>query len=73
MKEHQQGKGAKYTRSHLPVELVYSGEVENRSEALRREAAVKRLRRNEKLALIEMKRGSEETGTPGAANDSANK
>ena len=72
VKEHQQGKGAKYTRSHLPVELVYSEEVENRSEALRREAAVKRLHRNEKLALIEMKRGSGETGAPNAANDSAN-
>lgn len=50
---HQSGKGAKYTRSRLPVELVYQEEVPDRSAALRREAAIKRLTRQEKLLLIQ--------------------
>ena len=49
---HQAGKGAKYTRSRLPVELVYQEPCPDRSAALRREAAIKRLPRNRKLALI---------------------
>lgn len=51
--QHNSGKGAKYTRSRRPVEVVYREEVEDRSAALRREAAIKRLERREKLALIE--------------------
>ena len=35
---HQSGKGGKYTRSHLPVELVYREELPDKSAALRREA-----------------------------------
>lgn len=50
---HQSGKGGKYTRSHLPVELVYREELPDKSAALRREATLKRLSRREKLALIE--------------------
>lgn len=50
---HQAGKGAKYTRSRLPVELVYRETAADRSAALRREAAVKRLPRREKLKLLE--------------------
>ena len=49
---HQRGRGAKYTRSHLLVELVYREAAEDRSAALRREAAIKRLSRQEKLSLI---------------------
>ncbi len=49
---HRSGSGAKYTRSRLPVELVYAEECATRSEALRREAAIKRLPRAAKLALI---------------------
>lgn len=45
-------RGAKYTRSRLPVELVYQEAVPDRSAALRREAAIKRLDRRRKLALI---------------------
>ena len=37
---HQRGRGAKFTRSRLRVELVYREEVQDRSAALRREAAV---------------------------------
>lgn len=50
---HRSGKGAKYTRSRLPVELVYQETVADRSAALRREAAIKRLPRREKLKLLE--------------------
>lgn len=53
LKAHQSGRGAKYTRSRPPVELAYREEAMDRSAALRREAAIKRLTRREKLALIE--------------------
>jgi len=49
---HQSGKGGKYTRSHLPVTLVYQEELPDKSAALRREAAIKRMSRKEKLELI---------------------
>ncbi len=49
---HQSGRGAKYTRSRLPVELVYREEAPDWSAALRREAAIKRLPRARKLELI---------------------
>ena len=50
---HQSGKGAKYTRSRLPVELVYQVELPDKSAALKREAAIKKLSRQQKLQLIE--------------------
>lgn len=53
LRAHRTGRGAKYTRSRLPVELVYREECESRSAALRREAAIKRLPRSEKLRLAE--------------------
>jgi putative endonuclease len=49
---HNAGKGARYTRSRLPVRLVWSEEVADRSAALRRELAIKRLTRAEKLAML---------------------
>ncbi len=45
-------KGAKYTRTRRPVTLVYSQECESRSLACQREAAIKKLNRHQKLALI---------------------
>ncbi len=53
VEEHNQGKGAKYTRSRLPVTLVYTQPVEDRSAALRREYAIKQLPRQKKLELIQ--------------------
>ena len=50
--QHQAGKGAKYTRGRGPVGLVYRESCGNRSTASRREAAIKRLSRREKLLLI---------------------
>ena len=52
---HNAGKGGKYTRSRLPVELVYLEQHENREDAMRREWQIKQLTRAEKLALIEKK------------------
>ena len=52
LEQHRSGKGAKYTRGRGPLELVYSEALPSRSEALKREAAIKRLRREEKLQLI---------------------
>ncbi len=49
---HNSGKGAKYTKSRRPVELVYYEQFETREEAMRREAAIKRMSRAEKLRLI---------------------
>jgi predicted GIY-YIG superfamily endonuclease len=49
---HNSGKGAKYTRSRRPVEIVYREEYETYSAALKREAAIKKLSRRDKLALL---------------------
>ena len=52
---HQAGRGGKYTRSHLPVELVYYETWPSRHEAMGRERQIKALNRSEKLALISEK------------------
>lgn len=49
---HAQGKGARYTRTRLPLELVYQETCKTRTAALIRECAVKTLPRVKKLALI---------------------
>lgn len=58
---HNAGKGAKYTRSRLPVELVYREALEDKSAALRREREIKKLTRAQKLALLTAQKL--ETGT----------
>lgn len=50
---HQSGKGAKYTRGRGPLTVVYREKCGTRSAALKRELAVKKLTRREKLGLIE--------------------
>lgn len=52
LEAHRSGRGAKYTRSRLPVTLAYHEAAADRSAALRREAAIKQLKRPQKLALI---------------------
>ena len=49
---HQSGKGAKYTRSRGPLTLVYQQELPDKSAALKREAAIKKLTRPQKLQLL---------------------
>ncbi len=53
---HNKGEGAKYTRPRRPVRLVYFEEYAERAQALRREAAIKKLTRRQKLILIEEKK-----------------
>jgi len=50
--EHCNGKGGNYTSSHGAEEMVYTEECQNRSEAQKREANVKKLTRIQKLKLI---------------------
>jgi putative endonuclease len=55
LKAHNSGKGAKYTRSRLPVEIVYFEEFDNKIDAMKREYLIKQLSRQEKLKLINRK------------------
>lgn len=50
---HNEGKASKYTRARLPVVLAYCETCSSKSEAMRREAAIKKLSRAQKLRLIE--------------------
>ena len=52
LEAHRSGKGAKYTRGRDPLELVYSEECGDHSQALKRELAIKALPREEKLKFI---------------------
>ena len=52
LKTHSAGKGGKYTRSRLPVKLVYAEEHEERTDAMRREVQIKRLSRQRKQELL---------------------
>ena len=49
---HNSGRGAKYTKSRLPVEIVYYEDKMSKSEAMRRECAIKKLSRKKKEELI---------------------
>lgn len=51
-KVHNSGKGAKYTRARLPVELIYTETFDNKTDAQRREYAIKQLTRAEKEKLV---------------------
>lgn len=52
IRQHRQGKGAKYTRGRNPLELVYLEFYENKEEAMKREAQIKKLNRREKEELL---------------------
>ena len=56
IEQHNQGKGAKYTRANGPVELVYSEVSQGHTEALRREREVKKFSRGKKLELVHLSR-----------------
>lgn len=49
---HNNGKGAKYTKSRRPVTLVYSEVYDNKSDAMKREWQIKQLTRQQKQKLI---------------------
>ena len=52
VQRHNSGKGARYTRSRLPVKLVWRKGVKDMSAALRLEAAMKKLSRPQKVLLL---------------------
>ena len=52
VKAHSSGRGAKYTRTHLPIELVYSEQLDTKEAAMSREWHIKRLSHAEKLRLL---------------------
>ncbi len=52
LETHNKGKGAKYTRSRLPVKLRVSFEMENKSLAAKEEHRIKQLTREQKIRLL---------------------
>ena len=52
VRQHNAGKGARYTRTHRPVRLVYLEECPDRAAAMKRELAIKALKRPQKEKLI---------------------
>lgn len=52
IKAHNAGRGSLYCKQRRPVRLVYQEQVATRADAMRREAAIKRMRRSRKLLLI---------------------
>lgn len=67
---HNAARGAKYTRSRLPVKVVYCERCADRSAALRREAAVKKLSHAQKHALTG---GVNQTSASAGAHDFSGK
>lgn len=61
LESHQAGKGAKYTRSRLPVALAYYEEYETESDARKRECAIKKLSRQKKEKLLQMPKKEQAT------------
>lgn len=53
VKAHNAGRGAKYTKGRRPVSLVYYEVFDTKEEAMRREAAIKRMTKQEKEALAD--------------------
>ncbi len=53
LKDHNDGKGAKYTKSRRPVVLAYYEEFATKEEAMKREYAIKQMKRSEKKKMIE--------------------
>ncbi len=52
LKKHSEGKGGRYTRSRLPIKIVACWNFKNKSEAMKTEAAFKKLSRKEKLERV---------------------
>jgi putative endonuclease len=56
--DHDKGKGSKYVRSRRPFSLIYKEYVSDRSEASKREAAIKKMRKSRKKNLVDNPRNS---------------
>ena len=59
---HNAGKGAKYTKTRRPVELVYLEEFATKEDAMKREYAIKQMKRKAKEALIKQMHTSLQNG-----------
>ena len=59
LEAHRSGKGAKYTRGRAPLELVYRESCGSHSDALKREAEIKKLSRQAKELLVKSQLDSE--------------
>lgn len=64
IRDHNDGKGAKYTKTRRPVELAYYEEFETKSDAMRREYEIKQLTRKQKIALIDEAKIRQEKHSP---------
>lgn len=53
--EHKGGKGGRYTRSHKPIKMIYSEELPNQSDALKRERQIKGWPREKKIRIVNLK------------------
>lgn len=62
VKAHNEGCGAKYTKPRRPVELVYYEQYETKQEAMKREAAIKKMTRIQKLKMMEHDKPKNITG-----------
>ena len=51
-KDHKEGRGGKYTRSHKPIKILYSEKKKSKSGALKREIEIKKMQKKDKLILI---------------------
>ena len=58
IKMHSSGRGAKYTRARLPIELIYYEEYDSKTEAMSREASLKSLNRRQKINLLDDKKNA---------------
>lgn len=54
-KDHTEGRGARYTKSHKPVKIIYKEKFATKSEALKREAEIKSWSRAKKEKLVRLK------------------
>ena len=52
VRAHNAGRGARYTRTRCPVKLVYVEELPDQKSAMKREIAIKRMKRERKMKLI---------------------
>lgn len=52
LREHKEGRGSKYVAGRLPFNLVYNERFNSRSEAMKREAEIKRIKRKKKEKLV---------------------
>ena len=61
---HNKGRGARYTRTRCPVKLVYVEQLPDRTSAMKREIAIKKMRRERKVNLIAEGRERYEVKSP---------